>query len=91
MEILSIIFCLVFEMKLRYLIILAVSLVSCQADCVPDKFLFTNENSISVGSKTSINVSSDSVIKLIPFLNEYKYNTSGQNDNLLMVTCKIKK
>ena len=83
-------------MEFKYLIVFAVCTSVCFGDCIPDRLPesanFNNSSSsMLVGNARPINVSSDRVVQLIHFLNEYKYNVSAPNDNLLIVTCNFEK
>lgn len=75
-------------MNLKHLIVLAVCVVACYSVCVPDP-LPAESSQLIVGNLKPLNTTSDSVVQLIHFLNEYKYNASGPNDNLMIVTCNF--
>ena len=80
-------------MEFKYFIILAACIIACYGDCIPDPLpeplTGNNTDWMIVGNARPINVTSDSVVQMIHFLNEYKYNASAPTDNLLIVTCNF--
>ena len=77
-------------MSWKHLIVFAICVVACYSECVPDPLPSSNADNgnIIVGSLKPINTTSDSIVQLIHFLNEYKYNLTNSNDNLMIVTCR---
>lgn len=77
-------------MNSKQFIIFAMCVVACYSTCVPDPIPVEGNNQpLMVGNLKPINTSSDNVVQLIHFLNEFKYNQTADNENLLIVSCKL--